>query len=469
MLGMGTLARKVFGTANDRKLRAYRPIVQKINALEEETRALSDDALRARTESFRQRLKAGESLDDLLPEAFATVREASRRALGLRHFDVQLIGGIVLHQGKIAEMKTGEGKTLVATLPAYLNALSGKGVHVVTVNDYLARRDAEWMGRIYRFLGPDGGRRSSPASPRRRSARAYRRRHHLRHQQRARLRLPARQHEDRLEDMVQRGTSLRHRRRGRLDPDRRGAHAADHLGADRGPLGASTSRSTRSSPSFEPEHYEIDEKHAPSTLTEPASSGRAALRRGAAEGQARSTTPRTSASSTTSTRRCARTSCSSADATTSSATARWCIIDEFTGRMMAGRRCRTGCTRRSRPRRGSPIQPENQTLASITFQNYFRLYDKLAGMTGTATTEAEEFAEIYKLDVVEVPDQPPGRRRDEDDAGLPDRGREVRRDRRDRGVPRIARPAGAWSAPPRSRSPSSVEAAAQEGASRTTC
>ncbi|HEU0221628.1 MAG TPA: DEAD/DEAH box helicase, partial [Paracoccaceae bacterium] len=157
MLGMGTLAKKIFGTENDRKIRALRPLVAKINALEEGVMALSDEGLRARTAEFRERLAKGETLDQLLPEAFATVREAARRALGMRPFDVQLMGGIILHQGKIAEMKTGEGKTLVATLPSYLNALSGQAVHIVTVNDYLARRDAEWMGKVHRLLGLEVG------------------------------------------------------------------------------------------------------------------------------------------------------------------------------------------------------------------------------------------------------------------------------------------------------------------------
>ena len=197
--------------------------------------ALSDEALRAKTVEFRERLANGATLDDLLPEAFAVVREAAKRTLGQRHFDVQLVGGMVLHDGKIAEMKTGEGKTLVATLPVYLNALAGKGVHVVTVNDYLARRDAEWMGQIYQFLGLSvgvivhGQDEDTKRAP-------VRRRHHLRHQQRVRLRLPARQHEVPAGGHGPARLLLRHRRRGRLHPDRRGAHAADHLRPGRGQL-----------------------------------------------------------------------------------------------------------------------------------------------------------------------------------------------------------------------------------------
>ncbi len=188
------IARAVFGTANDRSLKAYQRRVPQINALEPAMEALSDEALRAKTAEFRERLADGATLDDLLPEAFAVVREAGKRTLGQRHFDVQLVGGMVLHDGKIAEMKTGEGKTLVATLPVYLNALAGKGVHVVTVNDYLARRDADWMGQIYRFLGMTVGVIVHGLDDDS-DARAVRRRHHLRHQQRVRLRLPARQHE----------------------------------------------------------------------------------------------------------------------------------------------------------------------------------------------------------------------------------------------------------------------------------
>ena len=194
MLSFGTLASKVFGSSNDRKLKKYPPLVAAINELEPEVAALSDEALRARTDDFRARVKNGTPLDDLLPEAFATVREAAKRTLGQRHFDVQLIGGMVLHEGNIAEMKTGEGKTLVATLPVYLNALAGNGVHVVTVNDYLAKRDAEWMGADLPVPRPDR-RRHRARAQRRRAPGGLRRRRHLRHQQRVRLRLSARQHE----------------------------------------------------------------------------------------------------------------------------------------------------------------------------------------------------------------------------------------------------------------------------------
>ena len=184
---------QIFGSRNDRLLKQYRRVVEQINALEPTFEKLSDDQLRAKTQEFKDRVAKGESLDDLLPEAFAVVREGSKRVMKMRHFDVQMLGGMALHNGKIAEMRTGEGKTLTATLPVYLNALSGKGVHVVTVNDYLANRDAQWMGRLYNFLGPDRGREPAADAARRKAGRLPRR-HHLRHQQRVRLRLPARQH-----------------------------------------------------------------------------------------------------------------------------------------------------------------------------------------------------------------------------------------------------------------------------------
>ena len=237
MLGLGTVAKKVFGTPNDRKIKSVRPLVEKINALEPAFRALDDEGLRTKTTEFRERLAKGETLDDLLPEAFANAREAARRTLGLRPFDVQLMGGIFLHQGNISEMKTGEGKTLMATLPVYLNALTGRGVHVVTVNDYLAKRDADWMGLVYHALGMTVGV-VDPEHARGPEEGRLRRRRHLRDQQRARLRLPARQHEVRPRPGPPARSLFRHRRRGRLDPDRRGADAAHHLRPERGPLGA---------------------------------------------------------------------------------------------------------------------------------------------------------------------------------------------------------------------------------------
>ena len=229
------IARKLFGSANERRIKSYRPRVDEINALEKELEALSDDALRARTDEFRKQLADGKTLDDILVPAFATCREAAKRTLKQRHFDVQLIGGMILHEGKISEMKTGEGKTLVATLPVYLNALAGKGVHVVTVNDYLAKRDSEWMGQIYNFLGlttgvivhglDDEERKKQYACDVTYGTNNELGFDYLRDNMKYRL-----------EDMVQRGHIYRDRRRGGLDPDRRGAHAADHLRPARRPL-----------------------------------------------------------------------------------------------------------------------------------------------------------------------------------------------------------------------------------------
>ena len=230
---IGTILKKVFGTANERELKRLQVLVDDINGREEAIVRLSDAELRAKTDEFKKRLEGDETLDDILPEAFAVVREASKRTLGMRHFDAQLIGGIVLHKGRIAEMKTGEGKTLVATLPVYLNALSGKGVHVVTVNDYLARRDAQWMSPIYTFLGLTVGVIVHGLTDEQRKA-GLRLRHHLRHEQRVRVRLSPGQHEVRSERLRAARAQLRHRRRGRLDPDRRGQDAADHLRSDRG-------------------------------------------------------------------------------------------------------------------------------------------------------------------------------------------------------------------------------------------
>ena len=232
---IGAIARKLFGSSNERRIKGYLPRVDQINALEKELERLSDEALKARTEAFKKQVAEGASLDDILVPAFATCREASKRTLGQRHFDVQLIGGMILHEGRISEMKTGEGKTLVATLPVYLNALAGRGVHVVTVNDYLATPRRRVDGTNLQFPRPRGRRHR--ARPRRRAAQAgLRRRRDLRHQQRARLRLPPRQHEVPARGHGAARAHLRHRRRGQLDPGRRGQDAADHIGSAGRPL-----------------------------------------------------------------------------------------------------------------------------------------------------------------------------------------------------------------------------------------
>src|SRR3989442_902564 len=303
-----TLLAKVVGTHNERDLKRLRPLVGEVNALEPEIEALSDEQLRAKTAEFRQRVANGETLDDLLVEAFAVVREAGRRVLNMRHFDVQLIGGAVLHHGKIAEMKTGEGKTLVATLPAYLNALGGKGVHVVTANDFLARRDSEWMGRVYRFLGMTVG-------------------------------------------VIQHDLN---------DAERQKAYAADITYGTNNEFGFDYLRDNMK---FELAHYVqrghnfaivdevdsilIDEARTPLIISGPA--------------------------------------------------------EESTGGVRPGRRWSDGLHQAVEAKKKVKIERENQTLATVTFQNYSRKYAKLAGMTGTADTEAEEFAKIYKLDVVVIP------------------------------------------------------------------
>ena len=331
---LDTLLAKVVGTQNERELKRLRPIV----AAGQRARAGDSGAVRRRSCAARPPSSAsgspnGETLDDLLPEAFAVVREAGRRVLNMRHFDVQLIGGAVLHKGKIAEMKTGEGKTLVATLPAYLNALEGKGVHVVTVNDYLARRDSEWMGRIYRFLGMTVGVIQHDLNDAGAAGR-LRRRHHLRHQQRVRLRLPARQHEVRARALRAARASLRDRRRGRQHPHRRSADAAHHLGPGRGvdrPVlrgrshhpaaedgrggpGRHQGRGARGARSHRRLHRrrEAQDGHAD---RERHGEGRGAARRRARAGRPLRSR-RTCRSSTTSTRRCARTRSSSATSTT---------------------------------------------------------------------------------------------------------------------------------------------------------
>jgi preprotein translocase subunit SecA len=414
MLSLGTIASKVFGSANDRKLKKYGPIVTKINALEPETAALSDEALRARTEEFRKRLADGAELDDLLPEAFATVREAAKRTLGQRHFDVQLIGGMVLHEGRIAEMKTGEGKTLVATLPVYLNALAGKGVHVVTVNDYLARRDAAWMGAIYKFLGLSVGCIL----------------HELNDQQRR----------DAYGCDVTYGTNneygfdyLRDNMKyAASEMVQRGHFFAivdevDSILIDeaRTPLIISGPLDDRSElyntidtfiPKLDKGDYELDEKTRVVTLTEAGNEKIEKLLSEADMLKGESLYDIENVTVVHHVQQALRAhTLFQRDRDYIVKDDEVIIIDEFTGRMMQGRRYSEGLHQALEAKEHVTIQPENQTLATITFQNYFRLYKKLAGMTGTAVTEAEEFMDIYGLDVVEVPTNMDMIRADEDD------------------------------------------------------
>ena len=414
MVSLGGLARKIFGSSNDRRIRSMRPRVEAINALENEVAALSDAELRARTDAFRAEIAAGASLDDLLAPAFATVREAAKRVLGLRPFDVQLIGGMVLHSGDIAEMRTGEGKTLVATLPVYLNALEGKGVHVVTVNDYLARRDAAWMGRVYSFLGLSTGVIVHGLSDEERRA-AY-------------------------ACDITYGTNneygfdyLRDNMKyERAQMVQRGHHYAivdevDSILVDeaRTPLIISGPLEDRSDMyntvdrfmgALVASDYEIDEKQRTATFTEEGTEKIENLLRqnGLLKGEHLYDVENVAmVHHVNNALKAHRLFTRDKDYIVRNGEI--VIIDEFTGRMMPGRRYSEGLHQALEAKEHVAIQPENQTLASITFQNYFRMYDKLAGMTGTAATEAEEFGNIYRLEVVEIPTNLPVKRKDEDD------------------------------------------------------
>ena len=414
MVSFGNLARKIFGSSNDRRVRAYQPRVDAINALESEIQALSDGDLAARTDMFREQLASGAKLDDLLVPAFATVREAARRVIGLRPFDVQLIGGMILHEKSIAEMKTGEGKTLVATLPVYLNALEGKGVHVVTVNDYLAQRDAEWMGQVYAFLGmttativhgmDDDARRAAYAADV-----TYATNNELGF--------------DYLRDNM---------KYDRQSMSQRGHHYAivdevDSILIDeaRTPLIISGPLDDRSElyntidafiPKLSESDYEIDEKQRSASFTEDGTENlenmlkEAGLLKGESLYDIENVAIVHHVNNALKAHRLF-----TRDKDYIVRNGEIVIIDEFTGRMMPGRRYSEGQHQALEAKEHVKIQPENQTLASITFQNYFRMYTKLAGMTGTAATEAEEFGNIYGLEVVEVPTNLPIARADEDD------------------------------------------------------
>jgi preprotein translocase subunit SecA len=411
-----SLARAVFGTANDRSLKAYQRRVPQVNALEPQMQALSDEALRAKTAEFRARLADGATVDSLLPEAFAAVREAARRTLGLRHFDVQLIGGMVLHEGKIAEMKTGEGKTLVATLPVYLNALAGKGVHVVTVNDYLARRDAEWMGRVYSALGMATGvivhglddleRRQAYAADITYGTNNEFGFDYLRDNMKYRL-----------EDMVQRDFhyAIVDEVDSILIDEARTPLIISGPAEDSSDLYRQVDAVVRVLVE-DTESYEKDEKFRTASLTEPGSERVEAMLKEAGiftEGNLYDVLNVSVLHHVQQSLRAHVLFHRDVDYIVRNDMV--VLIDEFTGRMMEGRRFSEGLHQALEAKEGVTVQPENQTLASITFQNYFRLFPKLAGMTGTAMTEADEFAEIYKLEVVEIPTNVPVTRADEDD------------------------------------------------------
>jgi preprotein translocase subunit SecA len=411
---IGAIARKLFGSSNERRIKSYLPRVAAINALEKELEKLSDEELRARTEAFKQQVAAGTSLDDILVEAFATCREAAKRTLGQRHFDVQLIGGMILHEGRISEMKTGEGKTLVATLPVYLNALAGRGVHVVTVNDYLAKRDAEWMGQIYNFLGLKVGVIVHGLDDEQRKV-AYDADvtygtnnelgfDYLRDNMKYRL-----------EDMVQRGHIY-------AIVDEVDSILVDEA---RTPLIISGPLDDRSEfyntidtyiPKLEKADYEVDEKQRTVTLTEAGMEKMEQMLRTDGLLKGASLYDVENVSTVHHVNQALRAhKLFHRDKDYIVRNGEVVIIDEFTGRMMPGRRYSEGLHQALEAKERQPIQPENQTLASITFQNYFRMYEKLAGMTGTALTEADEFIDIYNLEVIEVPTNQPMVRLDEDD------------------------------------------------------
>ena len=410
---MLSVARKIFGSVNDRKLKPLRARVNRINALEPMMEALSDEALKGKTEEFRKRLADGATLDSLLEEAFAVVREGARRALGMRHFDVQLMGGMVLHSGNIAEMRTGEGKTLVATLAVYLNALEGKGVHVITVNDYLAKRDAEWMSQVYGFLGMTTGIIVHGISDEERRQ-AY------------------------AADITY-GTNnefgfdyLRDNMKYSLDQMAQREHhfaivdEVDSILIDeaRTPLIISGPTDDRSElymtldammPRLTDEDYELDEKQRSVTYTE---TGTEKLEgwlteNGTLEGSLWEPANISIVHHANQALRAHKLYTRDKDYIVKDGQVM--LIDEFTGRMMEGRRLSEGLHQAIEAKEQVDIKPENQTLASITFQNYFRLYKKLAGMTGTALTEADEFADIYNLGVVDLPTNKPIQRIDEDD------------------------------------------------------
>ena len=402
MLGISALAKQFFGSANERKIKPLWAVVAKINALEPRFQAMSNDELKAMTPAFRERLAAGETVEDLLPEAFAVVREAAKRTLGQRHFDVQLVGGMVLHDGHIAEMRTGEGKTLVATLPTYLNALTSEGVHVVTVNDYLARRDSEWMGQIYRFLGLSVG-----------------------------CIVHGLNDEERREAYgadVTYGTNnefgfdyLRDNMKYTLNAMSQRGHAyaivdeVDSILVDEartpliisGPTQDLTEmyRAVDATMSgLNPADYDLDEKSKQVTLTESGAEHMVELLRNASllvQGDLYDTENITVLHHVNQALKAHKLFQRDKDYIVKSDQV--VIIDEFTGRMMEGRRYSEGLHQALEAKEQVTVQSENVTLASITFQNYFRLYNKLAGMTGTAMTEAAEFMDIYKLDVRDIP------------------------------------------------------------------
>ena len=417
------LFEKIFGTYSERELKRIYPILDKVNSFSEEYKALTDSELKGKTQEFRNRYKNGESLDSLLPEAFSTVREASWRVLGMRHFDVQIIGGIILHQGRIAEMKTGEGKTLMATLPAYLNAISGDGVHIVTVNDYLAKRDSEWMGKVYKFLGLSVGLvlNSTENDDRRQAYKAditYATNNEIGFDY---LRDNMVMYEDK---MVQRGQNFAivDEVDSILIDEARTPLIISGMGAQSSELYKVVDRFVRKLKAYKQTKvdlrednddidadYIIDEKGKNATLTPS----------GLAKAEAKFNTDLSDPENLTLMHHINNAlkahGCMTRDIDYVVKDGKVLIVDEFTGRIMYGRRYSEGLHQAIEAKENVVVERESKTLATITFQNYFRLYKKLSGMTGTALTEETEFQEIYALDVVEVPTNKPLLRTDLDD------------------------------------------------------
>ena len=415
MLGLGKIAKKVFGTPNDRKIKSVKPLIDAINALEDKFKQFSDAQIVEKTQDLRAKVSDGASLEDILPEAFANCREAASRALGLRAFDVQLMGGIFLHHGNISEMKTGEGKTLVATFPAYLNALTGRGVHIVTVNDYLAKRDSEWMSKVYGALGLSTGV-IYPQQPEEEKLQAYN------------CDITYATNNELAFDYLRDNMKTEMSQMFQKDHYFAIVDEVDSILIDeaRTPLIISGPAQDRSDlyiaidkiiPELSDEHYTLDEKTRNSSFTDEGNEfledllhARGLLPEGQSLYDPESTTIVHHINQGLSAHKMF-----AKDKDYIVRGDEVILIDEFTGRMMHGRRLSNGLHQAIEAKEGCSINPENVTMASVTFQNYFRLYDKLAGMTGTAATEAEEFSEIYKLGVVEVPTNKTIARVDEDD------------------------------------------------------
>ena len=414
MVSLGGIARKLFGSSNDRRVNKIRTKIKDINALEAEISALTDTQLQAKTNEFRAALAAGKTVDDLLAPAFAVAREASKRVLGMRPFDVQLIGGVVLHEGDIAEMRTGEGKTLVATLPVYLNALTGKGVHVVTVNDYLAKRDSDWMGRVYKFLGLTVGVVVHGIDDEQRRA-AYN------------CDVTYGTNNELGFDYLRDNMKFERAQMVQRDHNYAIVDEVDSILVDeaRTPLIISGPLDDRSElyntinafvPQLSDSDFEIDEKQRTVTFTEDGTENVENLLRAAGQLKGEGLYDVENVAIVHHINNALKAhKLFQRDKDYIVRNDEIVIIDEFTGRMMPGRRYSEGLHQALEAKEQVSIQPENQTLASITFQNYFRMYDKLAGMTGTANTEAEEFGNIYNLEVVDIPTNLPVLRIDDHD------------------------------------------------------